>query len=902
MALTQTQVSQLYVSLFGRASEGDGNTYWQTNGVDMVSTADTMLATDAAKTYFGDTINDNQKFIEFIYLNTLGKTYADDKVGVDYWVTQLATKSKGTVCAELITAAQATGNAGDAQDQFNNKVAVSNDAATKIPAFTTIAAFTAYIAGVDHTAASVTAAEALIVADVVPIPGQTFALTTNADLITGTANDDSITGYVGTNPISGILENTAQSVDIIDGGEGNDTFSFSLTGAGNDFGGRVANVETVKVTSYSTADYNMANSSGVKSVWNTNSIANMEFQNVGNNVDVVISNVNNAKTDVQYAATVHTGTGDSQNITVNNVTNNADVTVTGANIETVNLIVDTLASRIDLGGTALAATTTLNITGSVDLNVDDTDGVNAMAALKTVDASKFTGALTGSFINSATNMSLTTGTGDDKVSIGNLTKDDVIDLGEGADKLTIVALDATAVTVGPVLKNIETIAFGLNADNDNAIEAYSFNMSGADKLTTVQVGATTAATVTNEQQLTLTKLAATANTLVWNGGGTIVDRDLNTVSWSLATSTATTDALTVQITNQDATGALVNQTKGVQLDGTLTANKIETITIATDQLHADTSATVQDGGVTLAVTADSAQTVTIVSESYVAMTAAFAATVNKIDGSAANGGLNLANVSAAADSKTTTFTSKTLAISTGAGKDTVTALGADVHTTTVSLGAGDDTLTMHASDFGSGDATSIDTLTIDAGAGDDLIDVSASTTLAAEGTISITTGAGVDTVKIDGDQDKQTGVTIEDFTVGAGGDKIDFTASVATTTGADTKFVIETGWNIGATAKALATGLTVLIEATGVTAASLSAADIATFLSGGANDITIAAFGAEHYIVVTDGTDSALCHILGDGVNTAIVAGEVTVLGVLTGVDATSLAKMSADNFSDFLA
>lgn len=29
MALTQEQVSQLYVAIFNRASEGEGNEYWQ---------------------------------------------------------------------------------------------------------------------------------------------------------------------------------------------------------------------------------------------------------------------------------------------------------------------------------------------------------------------------------------------------------------------------------------------------------------------------------------------------------------------------------------------------------------------------------------------------------------------------------------------------------------------------------------------------------------------------------------------------------------------------------------------------------------------------------------------------------------------------------------------------------
>jgi hypothetical protein len=80
--LTQEQVSQLYVSIFGRASEGEGSAYWMANQNDMTAAANTMLDTEPAKAYFGSTLNDNQKFIEFIYENTLGKTYAEDPVGV----------------------------------------------------------------------------------------------------------------------------------------------------------------------------------------------------------------------------------------------------------------------------------------------------------------------------------------------------------------------------------------------------------------------------------------------------------------------------------------------------------------------------------------------------------------------------------------------------------------------------------------------------------------------------------------------------------------------------------------------------------------------------------------------------------------------------------------------------
>ncbi len=84
-ALSKTEVSQLYVSVFNRASEGEGNTYWQSQP-DMATAASVMLDTQTAKDYFGANLNTNQAFIEHIYLNTLNKIIADDSSGIDYWV------------------------------------------------------------------------------------------------------------------------------------------------------------------------------------------------------------------------------------------------------------------------------------------------------------------------------------------------------------------------------------------------------------------------------------------------------------------------------------------------------------------------------------------------------------------------------------------------------------------------------------------------------------------------------------------------------------------------------------------------------------------------------------------------------------------------------------------------
>ena len=70
MGLSKTQISKLYVTIFGRASEVEGNIYWQQQAGNMSDIANDMLNTQAAKDYFGATLNDNQEFIKFIYKNS----------------------------------------------------------------------------------------------------------------------------------------------------------------------------------------------------------------------------------------------------------------------------------------------------------------------------------------------------------------------------------------------------------------------------------------------------------------------------------------------------------------------------------------------------------------------------------------------------------------------------------------------------------------------------------------------------------------------------------------------------------------------------------------------------------------------------------------------------------------
>lgn len=164
-SLTKTEVSQLYIAVFGRASEGSGNLYWQTDPVStsLAATAETMLNTTPAREYFGQTLSDNESFIEHIYLNTLGKTYSEDPDGINYWVDGLNNgKSKGEVIAALIIAAQHPNNAGDAQKQFNNKVEVSNYCADTITEFTDLNTFAEFTDSVTWDSYSVSTAKTLI--------------------------------------------------------------------------------------------------------------------------------------------------------------------------------------------------------------------------------------------------------------------------------------------------------------------------------------------------------------------------------------------------------------------------------------------------------------------------------------------------------------------------------------------------------------------------------------------------------------------------------------------------------------------------------------------------------------------------------------------------------------------
>lgn len=339
MALTQSQVSQLYVTLFGRASEGAGNTYWQTAAADLAQGATDMLATQAAEDYFGSSLDTDQAFIEYIYLNTLGKTYAEDTDGVDYWVGLLADgATRGEVTAALIEAVYQYADDTDpvtkaAYEQFVNRVAVSDYCADNIEGAdldasddAAMAVFSEYIEGVTDDAATVTAAEEAIDG----YDGSAFTLTNDTDIATANV----FTAPMVYTPGGNDRINSLQDEDVLTGTGDNPTLNATL-GNANDNGSTVItpeliNIETLNVAFTGSGANNVTgldlqDSSGL-AVINISRVAQNENAEVGNittaaaTLSLKHTNANAGDTvEFSYAAGVLAGASPAATILIDDV-------------------------------------------------------------------------------------------------------------------------------------------------------------------------------------------------------------------------------------------------------------------------------------------------------------------------------------------------------------------------------------------------------------------------------------------------------------------------------------------------------------------------------------------------------------------------------------------------------
>ncbi|RKX38042.1 MAG: hypothetical protein DRP64_16385, partial [Verrucomicrobia bacterium] len=321
---------------------------------------------------------------------------------------------------------------------------------------------------VDGTPESVVAAIDAIDGGSIPVDGdgETFDLTLDTDIITGTDGDDTINS-IPLQDNNGNLQDTLQSVDILDGGEGVDTFDVTLSNSNT--APKITNVENVNVrVTTNASQLDLGAASSVESVVVHDSTQFAWIANVGAATLAVENQTQNVKFSGSTAPGISLSV-DSVSGPVPALDQVLDVTIDsnlpgGAS----SLALNTTSSMVNVSSNSYMAAT-VNATGSNIVGLGGSQNTlgtlavtgegsvafdNAFSAVKTFTAEdggvtvKLTNNTPG---NTAGGLVATTGAGEDDLTVrgGNVK---TVSVGAGDDAVT--------TTGDPVLNAELGAAFG----------------------------------------------------------------------------------------------------------------------------------------------------------------------------------------------------------------------------------------------------------------------------------------------------------------------------------------------------------------------------------------------------------------------------------------------------------
>jgi S-layer protein len=664
------------------------------------------------------------------------------------------------------------------------------------------------------------------------VPGSSFALTTAADIIEGTANVDTITA---TNLTYG-------AGDIILGGSGTDTLTITATGAVA-AATTVAGVENINVNSSGVyaASFDAA---GVVAISSTikvaNSVATGSFTvaNVGTGATIDASGVTGALTVDNSAAgaasaslslTLAANSAASQTVVLrgSGAADVATVAATGTVALTTNST--NQIETVNLSGNGAAATYT--ITGTADTyNLTGTQNVTVSGNMDSFD----TKTLTDNSTAGATTLKLTADGGVVGGAVGgdlSKTGADLLDIAFGSAAATFVVKGGQAVKVSTA--NTGALTFDINdntttnttgslsvdlgvalhasglaldatGSTDN-ITALTLTNSTADQSFTLAAGSLADVTVSGTKALTLST-TSTAKSLNASGLSGVLTVNYDGAT-DIATVTGGSGADVFAFAPGYANGALtIDGGAGVdkvtvaateRLDGASFSN-VEVFQLA-DNIDASFKASQLSGKNYVFTGVDGGETVTIGVNSGTSKQ--LDATTIDLSQLSFDANVDLLTIDAS-DVADTIALGMALTITGSSIADDITAnSGAD----NINGGAGNDTINGGAGNDTIIGGAGADEIT--GGAGDDTINLATGETSAAIDTVifeATAVGNGVDTI---------TG-----FTAGAGGDVLDFSAWM-------------TFDDLETAATTLAVGDVAVIKDS--TAYGLSAADLLTALNTG---------------------------------------------------------------------
>jgi hypothetical protein len=116
-----SMLGQIYVAAFRRAPEAEGYNYWAKDVAarGYIAVADTMFSLDVVKAIY-PTWMTSTEVVTTIYNNVFNR--APDTEGLNFWVKQLASQSRGQLVMEMTNAALGSPDGTSGKDFFQNRL------------------------------------------------------------------------------------------------------------------------------------------------------------------------------------------------------------------------------------------------------------------------------------------------------------------------------------------------------------------------------------------------------------------------------------------------------------------------------------------------------------------------------------------------------------------------------------------------------------------------------------------------------------------------------------------------------------------------------------------------------------------------------------------------------------
>ena len=710
--------------------------------------------------------------------------------------------------------------------------------------------------------ATVVAASDVILVNDDPNVGRTFTLTTAANTgsdFTGAGGADTFVGTVG-------AVSTLNAGDMLDGSDGIDTLSLSVSGAGGIQTSAIslANIENITVSNFVTdnvADkFDMSSTTGLQKIAVTASATTgpTQFETLGNLVAAEMGNGSGSLT-IKYTDAAVSGTSDTQTLALKGQSAGT-FTVSGTStggVETLSIASQTAANSILVSDT-FGSIKTINVSGDKNLTLGEAI-VTPDTAVTAINATGFTGVLTVSTGSVAQNTSITGGSANDSITFTGVTFNgsDSVNGGDGVDTLTINNAIASSADLAKV-SNVEVLkvkgAFNV---------ALAANIAGLSTIDTTDAAANTVTFGTGYTAATAVKVGTS-------------DSIVNTANTTLTASFNNADAVTV-------TGGTGTDTLNITAGST-------TVTTSGKITGVDAINVVDFGDDATGGAKPAGQDIIIDLSAYATAIAIDASSLDVSNGTA--GSEETLTVNGATDTKAMTVTGGQAAdsITGGLGNDVINGnggndsiVGSAGGNDSINGGAGDDIIDLQAAmtssdsiDGGDGN----DSLIVTSLSGAALANVSNIETLAFNGTASLSANLSFSTIDL-------TNGTLNDSLTFASGYS---SATTVKTDGGDT--VINSAANAPLTVAFTAADAVTVTGGTGLDTLNITADSSAVNTSG---KIT-----AVDKVVVVDGGDDAAAgtHPAGKDI-TIDLSGYATALNIdATALDAGTVASgvMGADD------